>query len=75
MVSVVLDNFGPALPIVQVWMFMMAFDLAVMAVFVVILAIASIVMLLSGRLKHWKLPYRCIAGMLKLIQTKTNLLI
>ena len=63
-VSVVLDNFGLALPIVQVWMFIMAFDLAIMAIFAVILAIAGIVMILSGRLKHWKLPYRCIAGML-----------
>lgn len=62
-VNVVFDGFGPLIPVVQVYMLLLTFDLAIMAVFAVILAIASLVMIFSGRLKHWKLPYRCIAGM------------
>ena len=62
-VNVVFDGFGPMIPVVQVSMLLLTIDLALMGVFAVILAIASLVMILSGRLKHWKLPYRCIAGM------------
>ena len=51
-------------PIIKIWMFILAFDLAVMGIFAVILAIACLVLLFSGRVKHWKLPYRCIAGLL-----------
>lgn len=51
-------------PIIKIWMFILALDLALMGIFATILAIASLVMLFSGRLKHWKLPYRSIAGIL-----------
>ena len=49
-------------PIVQIWFFVMDIDMLLIAIFAIILAIASLVMLLSGRLKHWKLPYHCIGG-------------
>lgn len=49
-------------PIVQVVFFMLDVDMLLIAIFAIILAIGSLVMLFSGRLKHWKLPYRCIAG-------------
>lgn len=57
------DGLGFVYTIILVWYFIMDIDLLIIGIFAFILAIGSLVMLLSGRLKKWKLPYRCIAGM------------
>ena len=47
-------------PIIQILFFIMSIELYIMAIFAIILLIGSLVMIFSGRLKSWKLPYACI---------------
>lgn len=63
-VNNVFDGFGLATPIIQMSMFIIVLDMLIMGVFGVVLAIACLILIFSGRLKAWKVPYRCSRGML-----------
>ncbi|MCR4880143.1 MAG: leucine-rich repeat domain-containing protein [Bacilli bacterium] len=60
-VTKVFDGNEIAKPIAQIWIFTLVIDLVFISIFIVILTIAALILIFSGRLKHWKLPFKCIS--------------